>query len=854
MRAVSEKSKSSIENALPDNFLAKTIKISETCNVAGISVEAHALIVGSVCKALADLYPPSMRSDLFPKAGIELLASAHDIGKISPCFQEKLYSAIGEPHGLGNPALDTIIGGHAAVSQATLKNSGESVAKIAGRHHGSSPAKDLNATDEVCGGEIWEEQRQLLLSRLKVKFGEIWPEVKSQEVFDFLSGLTTVSDWIGSGSIFDGKEDNWKELVPQAIQDAGFERVHVRKGLTFSQIFPFKPNEVQQAFINEAISQGVYVLEAPMGLGKTECALYAAYKAMEKGDATGIYFALPTQLTSNNMHIRVNDFLKKILDIQEAYLPARLLHSGAWLRNIDMGEDASPGHSWFDSAKRGLLAPFAVGTIDQALMAVMNVRHGFVRSFGLAGKVVILDEVHSYDSYTGTILSKLVKALRELHCTVIVLSATLTAKQRLSIISDNKCFPKSSIKDDYPLISIYRREDTNILEVATAHPKDVTVQLKVGVSDQDAFNEVILRAARGEQVLWIENTVIEAQSTYRILASRISGNIRHKLLHSRFLKSDREHIEKEWVSAYGKEGYEKRKEGGRILVGTQILEQSIDIDADFLVSRLAPSDMLFQRIGRLWRHTANNAIRPLEASREAWIVSAESDDTEKPFGKTGYVYAPYVLFRTLEIWGKLRSVQIPTDIRPIIEKTYSEQKETALSEYKYKLEQRREELSRFAMAGMSVMGQTLSDANPPTRYSEENTLDVLLVKAVRQTADGHKIIMLDDSVIQVMNNEQNSKLQRDIAVKIMEQTVKVFERHAPEALKIPWIGRYVYLGDNPENPSFRIAVLQEDNSITLLDGSSANQSFNLEYSHELGYAANKKCASSPEFVGKSWFR
>jgi CRISPR-associated endonuclease/helicase Cas3 len=99
-----------------------------------------------------------------------------------------------------------------------------------------------------------------------------------------------------------------------------------------------------------------------------------------------------------------------------------------------MGEDGQPGRSWFDYSKRGLLAPFAVGTIDQALMAVMNVKHGFVRTFGLAGKVVILDEVHSYDSYTGTILDSLVKALNEIHCTVIILSATLSIGRRAAFL------------------------------------------------------------------------------------------------------------------------------------------------------------------------------------------------------------------------------------------------------------------------------------------------------------------------------------------------------------------------------------------------------------------------------------
>ena len=169
-----------------------------------------------------------------------------------------------------------------------------------------------------------------------------------------------------------------------------------------------------------------------MGIGKTEAALYAAYQALTQGSATGIYFALPTQLTSDKIYDRMNSFLAKVL-AEDCKFRSLLLHSSAWLRDTELGEEGMPGNGWFSSRKRGLLAPFAVGTIDQALMGVMNVKHGFVRTFGLAGKVVILDEVHSYDSYTGTIIDKLVQTLRELDCTVIILSATLTAERRVRL-------------------------------------------------------------------------------------------------------------------------------------------------------------------------------------------------------------------------------------------------------------------------------------------------------------------------------------------------------------------------------------------------------------------------------------
>ncbi len=171
-----------------------------------------------------------------------------------------------------------------------------------------------------------------------------------------------------------------------------------------------------------------------MGLGKTEAALYAAYQLLSNGQASGIYFALPTQLTSNKIYDRFNLFLEQIL-ADNCEHRSLLLHANAWLLDTEMGEEGRPGGALvLISSKRGLLAPFAVGTIDQALMAAMNVKHGFVRAFGLAGKVVILDEVHTYDAYTGTIIDALIQLLTQLDCTVIVLSATLNQERRKELL------------------------------------------------------------------------------------------------------------------------------------------------------------------------------------------------------------------------------------------------------------------------------------------------------------------------------------------------------------------------------------------------------------------------------------
>ncbi len=594
--------------------LAKTIR-TESGIQPGVSVETHCRIVGYVAREIMARMPIWLIAGLFPD-GSELIAAAHDLGKISPAFQEKIYRHTGKTLGLimGDPdERDRNIGYHASVSQAAVKNnSPKYIPEILGRHHGKTPSS-TNAPDaEIYGGPVWQKMRMDFLQDLKKDLNILdWPIIVSDRQADVIAGLTTVADWIGSGSLFDATDpESWKGKISEALDRAGFVGPIIHEGLAFEEVFGFSPHKIQTQFVEAVQAQGAYVLEAPMGIGKTEAAFYAAYKILRKREATGIYFALPTQLTSDKIYERMNQFLSKILKASDTNRPALLLHSLAWLQKTEMGEEGTPGGSWFTSSKRGLLAPFAVGTIDQALMAVMNVKHGFVRTFGLAGKVVILDEVHSYDSYTGTILNELVKALRDLHCTVIILSATLTDQQRrfiLSIPLENNNSAEKNISA-YPLISAYPSKGTP-RELATEKLEKAQVNTRMISSDEDAFGEALQRAERGEQVLWIENTVYDAQKQYKRFAS-MEMNIDCGLLHSRFLKIDRRKNEDKWVGIYGKTGRGTNACKGRVLVGTQVLEQSLDIDADFLVTRLCPTDMLFQRIGRLWRHRENDRTRP----------------------------------------------------------------------------------------------------------------------------------------------------------------------------------------------------------------------------------------------------
>ncbi len=833
-------------------YLAKTVTFQSGKKEKGIDVLTHCKIVGFVARELTNRQPIWLRDALFPK-GIELIAASHDIGKISPGFQEKIYRAIGKPLGIASLELDRNIGGHPAVSQATLSDLGNFIPEIVGRHHGYSIQNTGLPDDDNYGGASCQSIRLSTIEKLKEIFQTYWPKVQSDINSDILAGLTTVADWIGSrhelssSDIKKYDDARLRSLVSESLDAAGFIRPEIIKGLAFKDCFqPYEPYPIQKKFIEEIKGPGVYILEAPMGLGKTEAALFAAYKVLENERATGIYFALPTQLTSDRMITRMNEFLSKIINTDYPHQKALLLHSSAWLKKTEMGEEGQPGGSWFDYNKRGLLAPFAVGTIDQALMAVMNVKHAFVRTFGLAGKVVILDEVHSYDSYTGTILDALVKALYEIHCTVIILSATLSIGRRVAFLQDgNKV--DSVTKSAYPLISSYPRKGKLICYPAPGL-EEPEINLSIISDDSPAIDEAISRAEQGQQVLWLENTIDEAQSHYKVLGARTSGTgVECGLIHSRFLKKDRITNETRWVELFGKQGKNQRNLCGRILVGTQVLEQSLDIDGDFMVTRICPTDMLLQRIGRLWRHRETDPLRPINAKREVWILAPSLDAAKTDraaFDKSAYVYAPYVLCRSLEVWKNEKLIKLTGEkIRALIEATYSNRDEEGLmAQYKKEVEDTRDKLSRLARYGISRGGKTLPESKAATRYSERDDVDVLLIRK-KQNLDGVVQLMFlngDTKLLPKKIKSHSAKEWRQIAAEIQQNTVRVAEKIAPKFIKseLEFLKHFVYLGDESETP-FRIAIVKESGELIGLGHQDVSDSYRLRYDPLLGYIAEK---------------
>jgi len=688
----------------------------------GISVYDHMVNVGCVARFIAETSPEILERFHLQPSSVGALAALHDLGKISPGFQRKCEAWLEENalvtvarNGCWDTAMETDHGkvSHAAIQAFLIeggidRNTAKYVSTVLGAHHGRlTPPSDRGyrpqrAISESYSSIDWDAERMANARMVWDHFleGSVPFSISDESPsLWWLAGLTSVADWIGSDERFFPSNRNEKPIdkavaVVQALDNIGFGKTQFVRDLSFHDLFhdpqePKKiwtPNEMQERTIAMVCGPGVYIVEAPMGMGKTEAALWAAYHLLVSGKVTGIYFALPTQATSNRIHIRMNDFLRRIAPESPA---SRIIHANSWLMETDCGiqptatekqgttrDDARSGRDWFTSAKRALIAPFGVGTVDQALLGVVAAKHFFVRHFALAGKVIVIDEVHSYDLYTGTLIDKLITTIEGLGCTIIVLSATLTGKRRGQIVA----YPENDISDTdlpYPLIT-GRNEGDPLDPMAASPPKPRTVKIDF-ISSGNAYEQAITLARNGGTVLWICNTVDAAQKQYRYFTESVQKEFPLGLLHSRFPFWQRDELETEWMERLDKNGNKRCR---CILVSTQIVEQSVDLDADLLITELAPTDMLLQRLGRLWRHERGQ--RPVDVARLCIIKEQKSleefrtmapEEIIRELGGKAHVYDPFVLLRTLQLWEDFPEISIPAQIRELIETTYRDRED-----------------------------------------------------------------------------------------------------------------------------------------------------------------------------------
>jgi CRISPR-associated endonuclease/helicase Cas3 len=371
----------------------------------------------------------------------------------------------------------------------------------------------------------------------------------------------------------------------------------------------------------------------------------------------------------------------------EGWSSIALVHGNAWLTEqrikplaasetgANEEDAAQSGNQWFSDNRRTLLAPFGVGTIDQALMAVLPVKFSALRMFALGGKVVVIDEVHSYDAYTSALVDRAVKWLLELHCTVIVLSATLTAARRASLVQAAGAAADHG-SQAYPLITKVSADSGQAvaIEIPEAAPESKNVLLET-CSDDSWMDRAARAAEAGACVLVIRNTVALAQETHRLLKEKCRDTqMDFGCIHSRFTQSDRLCNESRWMKKLGKDPSE-RPASGAILVGTQVLEQSVDIDADLLITDSAPTDLLLQRIGRLHRHARP---RPSGFGKPRCLIllpevdwEADAKALKEQLKPHRYVYPPFHLYMTERIWSKRNAIRLPSEIRSVLEESAS---------------------------------------------------------------------------------------------------------------------------------------------------------------------------------------
>ena len=540
----------------------------------------------------------------------------------------------------------------------------------------------------------------------------------------WLAGLAVFSDWLGSNtnffpykkSISDLKEYWEREAKPRAqkaIDESGMSGCLIRENLQFSDIFKefndgsISPTGLQSAIAKLNISREptFFILEDVTGSGKTEAAILLASKMMGSGCADGIYFALPTMATSNTMYERMKKAYRSLYAPNST--PSLVLAHGQRKMVQSFRETISPSaedmkkysdglstatshcNSWLaDNGKKSLLADMGVGTIDQALLSILPSRHQSLRLLGLVGKIILVDEVHACDEYMQKLLCKLLYAHAKTGGSAIFLSATLAKKQRQSFIDaytkgvdENNCNTAKS--GNYPLLTGFNKTDgLKEYPVSTTSRTRKKVSIKFLSQEDSVYTLVKEKAEKSRCVCWIRNTVKDAIAAYQKLCEDInSDNI--LLFHSRYILEDRLSMENRIIKYFGKNSNQKDR-SGKILIATQVVEQSLDLDFDFLVTDLAPIDLLIQRAGRLCRHSRDIAGNPIKAPDVRGVpclyIHGPEYDPEpeenwfsQTFPNAGYVYRDHFrLWLTRKVLAEKKEIVIPEDSRYLIESVYGD--------------------------------------------------------------------------------------------------------------------------------------------------------------------------------------
>lgn len=516
-----------------------------------------------------------------------------------------------------------------------------------------------------------------------------------------LAGFCSVCDWIGSNLFFfnyrsqpENLEGYWKYAQEKALSLIG--EMGLQSTLTgysgMEGIFPkYQPRQLQTLVNQLPVEPGLTIIEAPTGSGKTEVALAYASQLLNAGLADSIIFALPTQATANAMLNRLEEVANKLYqqsaNIVLSHGKARFnmdferIKQAAKKPDVQTNKEEQAAQTqcaqWLgESRKRVFLGQIGVCTIDQVLISVLPVRHNFVRQFGINKSVLIIDEVHAYDAYMYGLLISVLARQYASGGSAILLSATLPNHQKSELIQTYQQPGAFELEENtYPLIShvnanggnryyspdVYHRPPERKIEIALVENSQV-------LPDEAMIIRIIEAAQQGALIGVVCNLVADAQKLYGqiVRCCHEKGNeFAVDLFHARYCFEHRQQHELAAISNYGKKA---GRHQGRVLVATQVIEQSLDLDFDWMITQICPVDLLFQRLGRLHRHQRDN--RPEDFRQpQAVVIVPENND----FGSHEYVYkTSRYLWRTRELL-KQREIRFPVAYREWIEKVYEQE-------------------------------------------------------------------------------------------------------------------------------------------------------------------------------------
>lgn len=599
-------------------------------------------------------------------------------------------------------------------------------------HHGQPPDQDplgfrlvdhFTTIDQQAAVNFMEACGCLMLSTTELEIADAKSFAKAIKRNSWwLAGISVLCDWLGSNAdLFPFSDDAipldqyWHEhalpAARKAIDHSGVLPLTV-PARSQSDLFDYlaTPTPLQRLAETMSLSQEpqLLILEDVTGSGKTEAAVTLAHRIQASGAADGVYLALPTMATSNAMHARVvgKDLHKRLFAGEPSVVlthgAARLMQDepprnavlpdGPLERDYD-GDETSAANlrsAWLcDHRKKALLADLGVGTVDQALLAILPSRHQSLRLLGLARKVLVVDEVHAYDAYMQILLEALLRFQASIGGQVVLLSATLPQTTRQALADAYRAGlgrdPVATTATDYPLLTRVDATGSEEIPVETRPEVKRSLPVQLVGDTQSAIDTLLDTHRTGHCGCWVRNTVNDAIEAWQALHDAGVPMDRLDLFHARFALGDRLEIEAKALANFGPEsGPETRQ--GRILIATQVVEQSLDLDFDVMVTDLAPIDLVIQRAGRLRRHCRDTTGKRTESEQRGepllHVLSPPPDqDADAEWlaaliPKSAAVYQDLGnLWRTALLLQQHGAIRMPDDARTLIEGVYGEDAE-----------------------------------------------------------------------------------------------------------------------------------------------------------------------------------